>query len=479
MAGTGGAIPAMPPPGSTLVADYGAVCDGVTNDTAAFVAASEKINEAGGGTLWLPPGGVTCVVGAQTFEAGSGYSTSPIISIHDCPDEVTIYGNGARLRAADGLRFGSFDPQTGEPYTPPSLPFTTFPYGASAYVMVHLQRNASVSVADIELDGNIDGLILGGQYGDVGIQLPAFGVIAYSNKNLAIKNVHAHHHGTDGIMVGFPGLTEQSEPTPTILEDVVSEYNARQGFSWVGGIGMTVRRSKFTSSGRARFSSPPGAGVDIEAEESVIRDGLFEDCEIANNVGVGLVADSGDSARITVRDSSIWGNSAWSIWPLKPYMRFERCDIHGAAVNLYGSTTEPDSAAKFVGCSPLRSPSQARCTCAARARSFVIVDRWPLGTSRGSEVTSENANTRGRCERAVSSVQTITNARELCGLEHCRQRCRQHIAASIVPARVVESATSRPHAVLRTRGREPSPWPCDQSRMSAANSCNRMRASPH
>jgi hypothetical protein len=52
-----------------------------------------------------------------------------------------------------------------------------------------------------------------------------------------------------------------------------------------------------------------------------------------------------------VRDSSIWGNSAWSIWPLKPYMRFEGCDIHGAAVNLYGSTEDPASAAKFVDCS--------------------------------------------------------------------------------------------------------------------------------
>jgi len=347
----GGAAPLTPPPGSVLVTDHGALCDGVSNDTAAFVAASEQINQAGGGTLWLPPGGVTCVVGAQTFEAGSGYTTSPIINIHDCPDPVTIYGNGARLRAADGLRFGSFDPNTGEPYMPPSLPFTTFPYGTSAYVMVHLQRNASVSVNHMKLDGNIDGLIVGGQYGDIGIQLPAFGVIAYSNKNLTIKKIHAHHHGTDGVMVGFPGLTEQSEPTPTLLEDVVSEYNARQGFSWVGGIGLTVRRSKFMNSGRARFSSPPGAGVDIEAEESVIRDGLFEDCEIANNTGVGLVADSGDSARITVRDTSIWGNSAWSIWPLKPYMRFERCDIHGAAVNLYGSTADPASAAKFVDCS--------------------------------------------------------------------------------------------------------------------------------
>ena len=331
--------------------DHGALCDGVTNDTAAFVAASEKINQAGGGTLWLPTGGRTCIVGKQTFAAGSGYSTSSIIRIHDCGSLVTIYGNGVKLRAADGLRFGSFDPNTGEPYIPPSMPFTTYPYGTSAYVMVHLENNASVSVMDMELDGNIDGLIVGGQYGDVGIQLPAFGIIAYSNKNLEIKKIHAHHHGTDGVMVGYPGLTEQSAPTPTLLEDVVSEYNARQGFSWVGGIGMTVRRSKFTNSGKVRFSSPPGAGVDVEAEESVNRDGLFEDVEIANNAGVGFVADSGDSARITVRNSSIWGNTGWSIWPRKPYMRFEGCNIHGAGVNLYGTTDNPAAAAKFVNCS--------------------------------------------------------------------------------------------------------------------------------
>ena len=349
--GTGGSAPAMPPPGSVLVTDHGARCDGTTNDTAAFVAASDKINQAGGGTLWLPSGGVTCIVGQQTFKAGSGYSTSSIINIHDCPNKVTIYGNGAKLRAADGLRFGSFNPNTGEPYTPPSMPFTTYPYGVSAYVMVHLQGNASASVVDLELDGNINGLKLGGQYGDVGIQLPAFGIIAYSNENLEIKRIHTHHHGTDGVMVGFPGLTEQSAPTPTLLEDVVSEYNARQGFSWVGGIGMTVRRSKFMSSGKARFGSPPGAGIDIEAEESVNRDGVFENIQIANNSGVGFVADSGDSARITVRNSSIWGNSGWSIWPLKPHMRFEGCDIHGAAVNLFGSKDDPASAVKFVGCS--------------------------------------------------------------------------------------------------------------------------------
>jgi hypothetical protein len=83
----------------------------------------------------------------------------------------------------------------------------------------------------------------------------------------------------------------------------------------------------------------------------VNRDGLFEDVEIANNVGAGFVADSGDSARITVRNSSIWGNANFSIWPRKPYMRFEGCNIHGAATNLYGTTDDPAAAAKFVDCS--------------------------------------------------------------------------------------------------------------------------------
>ncbi len=335
------------PPGAVDVSAYGAMCDGATNDTDAFAAASEAINQQGGGILWLPPN-ATCVVGKQTFVAGEGYRPAPIIHIHDCADPVTIMGNGARLLAADGLRFGSFDPHTGEPYTPPEMPFTEPEYRADAYNMLFLVGNQSVTVTNVELDGNIDGLILGGDWGDTGWQTDANGILAIDNQNLTIQNVYTHHHGLDGVQIAHYGLTPASPATPMLLDGVVSEYNARQGLSWVGGIGLTARNSQFNHTGKARFSSAPGAGVDIEAEDSVNRNGLFENCEFVNNTGAGLVADSGDSANITVRDSSFWGITNYSIWSKKPYMRFENCDFHGTAISAYGSKTEPESANQFI-----------------------------------------------------------------------------------------------------------------------------------
>jgi hypothetical protein len=340
-------IATTPPPGAVDVSAYGAQCDGVTNDTDAFAAASEVINQQGGGILWLPPN-TTCIVGKQTFVSGEGYRPAPILHLHDCAAPITIMGNGARLRAADGLRFGSFDPHTGEPFTPPELPFTEPEYRADAYNMLSLVRNQSVTVSELELDGNLDGLMLGGEWGDTGRQLDAVGILSIDNQNLTILNVYTHHHGLDGLMIAYYGLTPDSPATPTLLDGVVAEYNARQGLSWVGGIGLTVRNSQFNHTGRARFSSAPGAGVDIEAEDSVNRDGLFENCEFINNTGPGLVADSGDSANITVRASSFWGITNYSIWSNKPFMRFESCDFHGTAIRAYGSRTEPEAATQFV-----------------------------------------------------------------------------------------------------------------------------------
>jgi hypothetical protein len=336
----------IPPSGAIDVTTYGALCDGVANDTDAFAAAADAINQQGGGVLWLPPN-ATCVVGRQTFVSGEGYRPAPIIHIHDCANPVTIMGNGAKLRAADGLRFGSFDPHTRKPFFP-EMPFTEPEYRGDAYTMLFLVSNQSVTVSDVELDGNIDGLILGGEWGDTGRQLDAGGILAIDNQNLTIQNVYTHHHGLDGVQIAHYGLTPESHATPVLLDAVVSEYNARQGLSWVGGIGLTVRNSTFNHTGKARFSSAPGAGVDIEAEDSINRNGLFENCEFVNNTGAGLVADSGDSANITVHNSSFWGISNYSIWSSKPYMRFESCDFHGTAIRAYGSKTEPASATQFI-----------------------------------------------------------------------------------------------------------------------------------
>jgi hypothetical protein len=96
-------------------------------------------------------------------------------------------------------------------------------------------------------------------------------------------------------------------------------------------------------------SSGPGAGVDIEAEESVCRDGLFVHCQFWNNAGCGMVADSGDGGYTRFAHCSFWGTTSWSVWCVKPGLSFDECVFNGSAVHTKGS---PDSvlATRFRRC---------------------------------------------------------------------------------------------------------------------------------
>lgn len=333
------------------VTDFGARGDGRTNDTAAFQRASAALQAAGGGTLVIPAG--TYVVGAQRLagRAGLGYAlrAESILALRGCPRPVLIEGRGATLRAADGLRFGAFHPVTGAPH-PTESPFVDYDHRADAYWgMISLQDNADVAVRGVELDGNADGLRLGGPWGDTGRQCAATGIHAYGNARLRVEDVHTHHHGLDGVMIGYPGLRAGDAPRPHTLLRVRSEYNARQGLSWVGGIGLAATDCRFSHTGRGRFASAPGAGVDIEAEESVCRDGRFVRCEFVDNTGPGMVADVGDGGFSRFDECVFWGTTFWSAWPRKPGLQFAGCRFHGSIPNPFGS---PDAAlaTRFTRC---------------------------------------------------------------------------------------------------------------------------------
>ena len=340
------------------VTDYGATGDGTTNDTSAFQAVAEAVNNAGGGTIVIPTG--VYAVGRQIFagESGKGYAYNgeSILCIKDCAGEVIIRGEPAggilpRLRAADGLRFGSFDPLTGDAYSPPPGEFTDSNYRADAYRgMIELLDNQTVVVQDLELDGNAQGLLLGGRYGDTGWQLGATGILAMQCHRVEVRNVHTHHHGQDGLMFGYPGLTPGAAETPHLLEDVNSEYNGRQGLSWIGGIGLTAVRCKFNYSGRGGIASAPGAGVDVEAERSVCRKGRFVDCEFLDNEGLAFVADNGDTEDVRLLRCRFLGTTAYAVWPNKPRIVFEDCEIYGTVVATYGNRDDPTRATQFLRC---------------------------------------------------------------------------------------------------------------------------------
>lgn len=337
---------------SVSVKDFGAKGDGVTNDTVAFKAAGEYITAAGGGELIIPPG--SYVVGSQTFAGANGlgyaYLASDIIKIVNCTKPVTIRASGVKIKFADGLRFGSFDPVTGAPNAP-ALPNTNQNYGADVGIVFNLQNNsAGVTIyGPCELDGNQSNVILGGQWGDTGYQRSGYGIRAYGNSSVSVYGVYSHHQCTDGAVFGWAGAVEGGAKTPVTLVDCRFRYNARQGCSWVGGIGFTAINSDFSHTGKGTFNSAPGAGLDIEAESAVCRDGTFINCTFGGNTGYGAVADSGDSADVHFIDCKFYGTTQNALWPKKPRMRFTNCLIAGGAVNCYNSPNEADRV-RFDNC---------------------------------------------------------------------------------------------------------------------------------
>jgi len=328
---------------------FGAVGDGVTNDTAAFVQMCEFVNRVGGGTIVLSP--KTYLVGSQTQDPNSSWAFIPgkIMEFDGCTKELTILGNGARLKAADGLRFGTFDRTTGQP-TNHQMPYAQGGEIASPYQALILIQNCTgnVYVEDVELDGNLAGLLIGGQFGDTGWQLPGDGLRLMNNLgNERVARVYSHHHARDGIYIDGPA----TRPTSSTLQDITSEYNARQGCSIVGGCNYSFVNSRFNHTGRGRIGSAPGAGVDLESEVNPVRNVSFSGCEFSNNMGVGLLADSGDTEGGTFKSCRFIGTDNWSAWPYKPRFTFADCTFVGALVHPFWDQDDPTRANQFTNCS--------------------------------------------------------------------------------------------------------------------------------
>jgi hypothetical protein len=337
---------------------FGAVGDGVTNDTAAFAKMAAYVNRRKSGQIVLRP--TTYIVGQQTNSkqsiksTGYAFAPAPILTLDGCTGPISIQGNGARLRCADGLRFGTFNPATGQP-TYHQLPYLDDGERASPYQAMILIQNCTgdISIENVELDGNLAGLIVGGKYGDVGWQLPADGLRLVNNAgNELIAQVYTHHHARDGILI--IGLAERG--TSSSLQAVNSEYNARQGCSLVGGRNYSFSDSKFNHTGRGSIASPPAAGVDLESEFAPIRNISFAGCEFSNNAGVGLIADSGDTEGATFDKCRFVGATAWSAWPNKPLMSFTNCQFVGAVVHPF-SDPDPARSAKFFNCEFVDNPA--------------------------------------------------------------------------------------------------------------------------
>lgn len=336
---------------------FGARGDGRTNDSRAMVALAAAVNRNGGGTVNFRR--TTYVVGAQVpagrDDAPYTFDPVPLLEFERCRRPLIIRGNGARLKCADGLRYGVFDAR-GRPLTPP-MPYIGPGLATPYRYMIRIAGcTGPVEVADLELDGNVGGLALGGRYGDTGWQIPATGLALVDNRGPElVRNLHSHHHGQDGVLID--GVGELPHRAERRLVELRCEHNGRQGCSIVGGQSYAFERCRFAHTGRAGLASAPGAGVDIEAEAGkTVRDLAFTDCEFVDNVGSGLVADSGPSERATFRRCTFVGTTNWSAWPNKPYFAFHDCRFTGALCRAYGDVDHA-RAAQFHDCLFIDDPA--------------------------------------------------------------------------------------------------------------------------
>lgn len=331
------------------IRSFGAKGDGKTNDTEAFLKAAKFFNARHGeGKLLIPKG--VYLVGKQGFQPNQkgqqGFPGADILKLEYCKNFIIQGAAGAKLKYRDSLRFGSFNPIDKTPYrnNNPNVPDIQFA-ASIGYCIAFFNCN-NCQLKQLELDGNNRGMVYGGGYGDKGIQLQHYGVFIYHSKKILVEKVAANYFALDGIAVDNQPT---DKPDAIVLRNSRFEYNCRQGLSWVSGNQLTAINCQFNHTGTVAYTSAPAAGVDIEAENHTIQNGLFKNCSFINNKGCGLVADSGPSSDCRFEDCTFWGTVSYSVWIKKPRFTLYRCHIYGTAVHGYNSSNDTD-ATRYLSC---------------------------------------------------------------------------------------------------------------------------------
>lgn len=332
-----------------------------TNDTESWQRAAAEIARRGGGKIIIPNIGRDYVVGKQTFLGPElGWKAEPIMEFIGL-DNVIIEGHGVRVRLADGLRFGGFDPATGNALTAPIiLSSANKKFICNAPTPIKAHFNNLFVCTGIKFDGNQDNYNLGGQVGMLngegrGYQIEGYGIWAVGNKRQSLGNCIADNFGTDGFYTGStntyvnPEYYKNSEFLPSVMINCHALKNGRQGLSFTGGAGFMAMNCTFKQTGKGRIFSYPAAGVDVEAETGVIRNALFINCEMSDNAREAFAGTTGDGQGVTFQKCRLIGTTWRAITLGAKKYTFKECKIIGGTLFNSGTAIEGELS-KFVEC---------------------------------------------------------------------------------------------------------------------------------
>ncbi len=308
---------------------FGAKGDGKTNDHQAFINAANYINQIGQNVTLIIPYG-TYLIGQQIPDNTWLLKGIDAISLNNCSD-INIIGqtqNGKKpiLKYIDNLYFGAFQ-QTNGSFTPQCTPASNqMNKRISCYIgsTFNFDKCNNITVKNLELDGNQNGMIIGGFYGDKGRQLGHRGFQLINCNQINISNMNIHHFGLDGITITSSNYIN--------IDNIQANYNGRQGLSWVDGDNITCTNSQFNYTGRSRIFSAPGAGIDIEPEgKKNLNNGSFINCKFIGNAGCGVLNYRNNylGNNMIFTNCTIAGLYNWALWVQGTKFKFNNCKIYG------------------------------------------------------------------------------------------------------------------------------------------------------
>jgi hypothetical protein len=345
--------------------DFGAVGDGRTNDQAALQRAATFFNQRARTPAGIRP--AVLIIPAGIYLVGQPEATGPmpdLLQLVGCRN-LTVQGadsSRTEIRYAAGLRYGAFDPATRRPFEAPAAFFTDPAYAARVSTSIVLQDCENVTVAGLAINGNSTQAVVGGHWGDTGIQLGYDGIFITNSRRITLRGLALHHLGRDGIQVLNHLAKSLADPRrdSIVLEGVSCRYNGRQGLSITGASGLRATNCDFSHTGRViipalgkALASNPAAGVDLEPEGGFVMHVRFENCRFVDNAGQGIVSDRPGDAHTTqdivVTNCLLWGLTNWSAWVSQPGFLFTDCRIYGAFVHGCRAANATE-ATRFVRC---------------------------------------------------------------------------------------------------------------------------------
>jgi hypothetical protein len=298
------------------VKDFGAVGDGIADDSLAFHDLVLWLEARGGGaTVTFPQGTYLIKWDYDLWGPSNGY-------INNC-DGIRFIGENATIKIMDGARVGNFAPGQSRD---------------EAYGFVFVDCTNTV-VENFYLDGNLPNLNIGPLADGNALGIGLIG----NCSNTIIRNVTTYAFGTDGLFCRADG------GKGILYENCKSDSNRRQGISITAGEHITMINCQLLNTG-AILGTAPQSGCDIEPQSGrFVSDCTFINCLFKGNGFTQVVMDSGldfvdrvhfiDCVFDNRGDTQI-GQRA--IWCKEPTAVFTNCQTFGSIVHGYGTYNNCD-----------------------------------------------------------------------------------------------------------------------------------------